>query len=360
MKGKDLINDVVRVDMPDTEQVREECHRQAIYQNRREKRSIHRPVFAVAAAAVLLVCFVFGSVLFDTQSGNNNIFSLNAFAMEQQDDGSIAYKLLESSSHSVDISESEPRGNVENTRLHLGWGGFHDGKNLLMSVNLKVEGENIKHIDFYIDDGFFGKQYLKFDANGSLITDGVQILYVGENRTIASYGQDYEIIGSSFTVNKDDLTDDLLIFVGREDDRWGQRVDLLEKPFIVRAIATFNDGNTQEETLTFDFKEMRESGIIIRHFSDEELLQMTYDTTDMAKMEQAFINESNNLNIGEVRVRNIDVHNFARLTWRDYWMVTFDLLPEGETEWLLNQTQVVQRMSTDPVTRDIVVRFYND
>ena len=348
MNGKDLINNIVRVDMPDIEQVRENCHRQAAAKQQSEKRLIHRPAFVPVTVAALVVCLIVGSVLFSPHNDVLNAFTLSAYAMEHQEDGSIVFtKVLP-----TDRNE------------YLSWGGFHDGENLLMSVNLKFEGENIEHINFYIDDGFFAKQYLKFDANGKLITDGVSILYIGESRTVASYGQEYEIIGSSFTLSKDDFTDDLLLFVGREDDNWGQAVDLLEKPFVVRAVATFNDGKAQEERLAFDYNAIgAESGgtggIIARHFSDEEVLQMFYDSTDMEKMEQAFINEAHNQNIGEVRITNIDIHNFNRTTWAGYWMITFDLLPEGQTEWLLSQTQVVQQMSTDPETRDIVVRFYN-
>jgi hypothetical protein len=285
--------------------------------------------------------------------------------MEVQDDGSVIYTaLLSPDPNRQNFDITSERAEIVRTGTGLAWGGFHDGKKFLMSVNLKAEGENIKHVDFYIDDGFFAKQYLQFDANGKLITDNIPILYIGESNAIGSYGLEYEIIGGKLTLSKDSFTDDLLIFLGREDTNWGERIDLLAVPFTVRAVATFNDGKTQEETLVFNFKEMGKEtggiGMIVRHFSDEELLQMTYDATDMDKMELAFINEAQNQNIGEVRVSNIDVHNFVRPTWAGYWMITFDLLPEGSTEWLLNQTQVVQQMSTDPVTRDIVVRFIHE
>ena len=352
---ENALRNAKKADVPDSTFAKVNDTLRNLEHRRDEKhmKTIYKRLAAVAAAATAICLLVLGGLLISPQSGN--VFELKAYALEHQEDGSVVYTALQF---------QDPERQNGDQKGFLAWGGFHDGKNLLMSVNLKVEGENIKHIDFCIDDGFFAKQYLKFDENGKLITDGVSILYVGKSSTIASYGQDYEIIGASFTLNKDDLTDDLLIFVGREDDRWGQGADLLEKPFIVRAVATFNDGKSQEETLVFDFNAIGEEagggGLIVRHFSDEEVLQMFYDTTDMGKMEQAFINEAKNQNIGEVRVTNIDIHNFDRQTWAGYWMVTFDLLPEGCAEWLPNQTQAVQQMSTDPVTRDIVVRFYNE
>jgi len=58
MKGKDLINKIVRVDMPDIEQVRENCHNQAMRQSTSVEYS-HYPVrrrgLVVVAAVVMLL-----------------------------------------------------------------------------------------------------------------------------------------------------------------------------------------------------------------------------------------------------------------------------------------------------------------
>ena len=203
-------------------------------QQKRSKLSIlksFKPAKIIATAAALIFCFIFGHMLINPQNGNS--FALKAYAMEQQEDGSIEMR-------EVDLMEDMQA-----------WSGCYDGENLFMSINLKCEGENIKSVDFYTDEGFFAKQYLKIIDGKIVLEDGVPASF-GSNGdgtyTITMYGDDFEKIGSSFTLNKDDMTDDLLLFLGTPVTNW------LETPtqMTIRAVATFNDGKTQEETLVID------------------------------------------------------------------------------------------------------------
>jgi len=60
MKGKDLINKVIRVDVPDMEQVRKDCHRKAMSQLQPIKR------LRWSVAAVVAACFLFATAAYAT------------------------------------------------------------------------------------------------------------------------------------------------------------------------------------------------------------------------------------------------------------------------------------------------------
>jgi len=236
MKGKDLINKIVRVDMPDIEQVRENCHRQATTQKRQEKRLLRRPAFAAATAAVLVMCLVFGSVLFNPQDGGvMNAFTIRAYAMEQRHDGSVVLR-------EVDLMEQSDI-----------WGGFMDNDNFFLSVRLQAVGDNIQSVNFITDDGFFAKQYLEIE-NGEVVIGNASVLFVGESDLIALVGTDFEIIGSYFTLDSNDMTDNLLLFLGMNIADRDTLDGLLPSQMIIRAVATFIDGTIQEEIITISLK----------------------------------------------------------------------------------------------------------
>ena len=201
-----------------------------------EKQHKKRPVFKVAisltAAAAMICLMVFGIQLTPTQ--DENMFAIKAYAMEQQPDGSIELREL-------DLVNENPY-----------WSSYNDGSVFYVNANLKCEGENIKSVEFFADKGFFAKQYLTID-NGKIITEaGVPASYFmapgDTDYTLIRYGNNFELIGNSFTLDKDTITDDFLLFVGLEVSDW------LERPMqiTVRAVATFNDGKTQEQTLILD------------------------------------------------------------------------------------------------------------
>ena len=101
--------------------------------------------------------------------------------MEQQADGSVELR-------EVDLI-NQP---------HI-WGGYIDSENIYLNVRLKCEGENIKSVDFFTEDAFFAKQYIKTE-NGKIITENVPMFYVGESYTLAMYGTDFEIVGNKLTL----------------------------------------------------------------------------------------------------------------------------------------------------------------
>ncbi|GHU49290.1 hypothetical protein FACS1894127_2160 [Clostridia bacterium] len=190
------------------------------------KLPLFRSAVALATVAAVFCLVMFGTTLLNPQT--DNVFSIKAYAMEQQTDGSVELR-------EVDLINQD----------HI-WSGYNDGENIYLNVRLKCEGENIKSVDFFTDEGFFAKQYIKME-NGKIVTDNVPISYVGDSHTLVMYGTDFEIVGSKLTLEKDVMTDDLLLFLGSSING---RMPLT---MTIRALATFNDGKTQEETLMIDF-----------------------------------------------------------------------------------------------------------
>ena len=203
-----------------------------VMQNQEKKRPAYKMVVPFAAAAAVVCLLLFGGVFSSMQ--DDNLFILKAYAMEQQADGSIELREMDL------LSEK------------YYWSTYNDGSVFYLNANLKCEGENIKSVDFYTDEGFFAKQQLIIE-NGKIVTEeGVQASYrkaPGDAEyTLVMYGDEFDIIGSSFTLDYDAITDDFLLFLGMEVSDWRDQPSQMT----IRAVATFNDGKTQEEMITLD------------------------------------------------------------------------------------------------------------
>jgi hypothetical protein len=210
------------------------------------KQHKQRPRFkaavSLATAAAVICLMVFGSMLLFPQ--NENIFTLKAYAMEQQADGSIVLREVD----------------LHSETYH--WISYNDGSLFYVNANLKCEGENIQSVVFYADDGFFAKQYLIIEDGKIVQEDGVSASYVkgpsDDDYTLLRYGTDFDIIGNSFTLESDVMTDNFLLFVGMEISDWRENPSQIT----IRAVATFNDGKTQEETITFDAANALSAGCV--------------------------------------------------------------------------------------------------
>lgn len=244
MKGQQIIEFIARAEMPDIEQVREKCLAQAAA----EKRRVRRPVFlagvTLAAAAVLAVCFIFGNSLFTPKPGNS--FAIKAYALEQQEDGSF----------SVSQTKVDDSGNA------LGFGGSGFGS-YYKGIFLNFEGQNIQSVEIFAYDGeYYAKTHhptecgeIMFAKQRILMLDG-KILYGLRTDTYDEEGKfipvktfyttgPFQRLGSRFTMTADELTEDLLLYVGRVRLRGYVSPNL---NITVHAVATFTDGATQEET----------------------------------------------------------------------------------------------------------------
>jgi len=193
---------------------------------------LRRSALTAAAAVVLVMCVMFSNMLMNPAI--DNIFTLKAYAMEQQADGSIELR-------EVDLINEKPY-----------WSSHNDGSVFYVSANLKCGGENIKSVEFFADNGFFAKQYLKIE-NGKIITEaGVPASYFkvpgNSDYTLVRYGNDFDIIGNRFKLEKDAMNDDFLLFVGINVSDWRDSPSQIT----IRAVATFNNGKTQEQTIILD------------------------------------------------------------------------------------------------------------
>jgi hypothetical protein len=189
-----------------------------------------RPALSVAVAAVLCLAIIGG--IFLSPKGNN-VFNLTAYALEAREDGSTELR-------EIDIADQPDTY----------WNGYFNDGVFYVSVGLKCEGENLKSVEFSVDEGFFAKQYIGGAATG---TD-IPAMYV--NDRLVMYGTEFEKLGNKFTLTGDTLGGELLLFWGIElenvaEDSIFDRDSLPEK-IDIRATARFSDGKTQEETLTID------------------------------------------------------------------------------------------------------------
>ena len=242
MKGREIINYAVRDKMPDRERIRESCKGQGAVEKRRgNKRLFARFAVSAAVLAVLVASFIFGNMLLNP--AGDNMFAIKAYAMEQQEDGSIELR-------EVDLLDRTQR-----------WGSYNDGSNFYLNISMKCEGENIRSVDFYAEDGFFAKQYLKMKDGKIVVEDGVTACWISDGaggHTLAMYGTDFEIIGSELTLENGVMTDDSLLFLATEITDW-QKVPA---QMTISAVVTFNDGKTQEEILAIDIFSQMGVGII--------------------------------------------------------------------------------------------------
>ena len=154
-----------------------------------------------------------------------NAFFVNAYAVEIAGDGTIELK---------ELTETDL---LEQSNF---WVGQFDGENFYLNIGLRYDGSNIKSVDFITEDGFFAKQYIESVE----VIDHVE---VGEKIT-KMVVTEFEIVGNRITLNDETMTDDLLLF-------WGTRAaDRSEVPehIEMKAIATFNNGQTQEVIIPID------------------------------------------------------------------------------------------------------------
>ena len=238
MKGQEIVNQIVRKEMPDIEQVRENCHSQTAPQEHRSSRPYLRTaVFTAVAAALVISFFLFGNVLLTPDS--KNFFSISAHALELQEDGSITLLNYEVSSRdeqgeSFAIGTSSP-----------------EGVSFYKAIFINVKGANIKNVEFLADEGLMFKNIYLLAENGVIVIhdtiqsyeisddDGNTVGYSG-NFTILSE----EYLGNSFTLNDiGDPAEGAVLFVGGEGFDSGTNVT-------IHALVTFNDGTIQEETFT--------------------------------------------------------------------------------------------------------------
>jgi len=197
-------------------------------QQRSKKRPIFRTTLSLAATAAVMALVILSNTIL--QPNNNNFFALQAYAMEVGEDGTIELRMLEYANF--------------NYSSHGVFHGHYDGENFYLNIAIGFIGENIKQVEFTTDVGFFAKQFIDRES----ITDDIHPMTSGGR--ILRFGDDFEIIGNSFIVDEDFMIDDWILFLGQEGE-----FDIDNRHRTVRAIATFNDGTTQEEVININLED---------------------------------------------------------------------------------------------------------
>jgi hypothetical protein len=93
MKGQEIVNAIVRANMPDIARVRERCLQQP-FPERAVNPLYRRPCFLFATAAALAVCVIVGSVFIFSGDGGN-VFVAKTYAFHEMEDGSVELREVE-------------------------------------------------------------------------------------------------------------------------------------------------------------------------------------------------------------------------------------------------------------------------
>jgi len=223
---KDMIDQVVPSDLM-MQKIRGKmvaiAEARAIAPGSAQRKTKLRYLLITATAALVLLFILFESS--DTQI--NNSFSINVHALELQRNGSVTLRegsIFESTmTMTGDFFDSEGRFT-------------YSYSNLYQSIYFIIEGENIKHVEFFTDDGDFRKvQYLT--ENGEFVNSRHGLTTISDKH-----------LGNSFTLDDlGSLTDGYVILAGKPG--------IATKSFslTIHVIATFDDNTTQEELLNVYF-----------------------------------------------------------------------------------------------------------
>ena len=238
MKGNEIINHIVRAEMPDMEQVRGKCVQQAISQEQHKKRPVFKAAVSFATAAAVICLMVFGSIFLTPQDGN--MFVIKAYAMEVQEDGSVQLR-------EVDIADTRPEY----------WGGYIDRKTntMYVSLGLRCEGENIESVEFSTASGFFAEQYIGnlSDLEARVSGDAsVGAIRVGPDNQMIMFSMDFDDVGSTIILDNETVDDYLLFWGGNYVDSAESESPPFPKEINVHAKVTFSNGKTAEKDITID------------------------------------------------------------------------------------------------------------
>lgn len=208
---------------------------------RGQKRRISFPWKSLTALAA---CFALVIGLF-AWTGKDNSFAVKAYAMEMDDD------------YHVILKEDDILSEQKN------WAAYQRGDRVYLSTGFRYQGVNLKSVTFSTEEGAFALQHVPETARPD---DGVPKMYVNGD-TLAFYGDDFEDLDSSFTLEGEEMEEDLLIFWCTEAI---SPADLPLNPRFT-AKATFKNGQTetielQMERHGFLASEGREEDVERRQF----------------------------------------------------------------------------------------------
>jgi len=201
------------------------------------KRRIYKRAVAIATAAAVMFFAIFGTALFDQifDRNSNNLFAITVYAMELQPDGTYEWR-------EVDIAQL------------YGWGEHYDGEVLYIGLGLwfEFEGENIRTVEFSLEDGFFATQYIgNFGEVPNITRWHISVPPDFTTSRLVMYGNEFEKIGNIISFGNY-MPDDILLFWGSYDmsaNDWWQSNKVIE----IDVKVIFEDGEIHNQQLVLDF-----------------------------------------------------------------------------------------------------------
>ena len=176
------------------------------------------------AAAALLCLVILTQALLPRQVGG--IFTVKAYALDLDENGTVVLReedLLEKSDY---------------------WGGYCDGENYYINLGFRYEGESIENVTFSTEEGFFVRQRIP----PGMSEEDVSAIYAGPENQLLVFGEDFEVCGSSVTLEGTEMEEGLLLFWGVE----ALSPDDIPKNPRITAEAVFQDGSTQTVDVHLD------------------------------------------------------------------------------------------------------------
>lgn len=180
-----------------------------------------------AAAAMVCLAVLLHALLPQTPSG---VFTVKTYALDFDANGMVVLReedLLEKSDY---------------------WGGYCDGENYYVSMGFRYEGENIEWVTFTTEEGFFAKQWI----TPELSEEQVSAIYMGPENRLIVFGEEFDVSGSSVTLEGSEMEEGLLLFWGVE----ALSSDDIPKNPRITAEAVFRDGSTQTVDIHLDLSGM--------------------------------------------------------------------------------------------------------
>jgi len=166
---------------------------------------------------------------------NTNSFSLIAYSMEEQDDGTVELREL-----GVLLQDDYLTDYIKEAMQWISYEQFFGI--LITNIGIVGKGNNIKSVEFSVDEGFIG------------ITraSDIHVSNESEIRFKLSIGQGgmVKLIGRNVILEKEDIVDDIVILSWVIADIFDP--DDLPSEIIINALATFDDGTTATQTVTLD------------------------------------------------------------------------------------------------------------
>jgi len=185
----------------------------------------HRKLMLCILLVLATAAFVFVFTVFESNDSQaHNSFSIRIHTLEQQRNGSVTLQ----------------EGTIAELSVTM-TGDFIDSEgslvtsysNLYQSINFHIEGENIKQVEFFIDNGGAFKKVQYLTENGEFVDSISGLTIISET-----------YLGNSFTLDDlGSLEDGYVILAGKPG------IVTKSSSLEIQVIATFNDNTTQEEYL---------------------------------------------------------------------------------------------------------------